>query len=351
MTQTMESLEQGLEALALDLDGRLVRPTDTDWDQARAAWNLTVDQAPTAVALPESVRDIQTIVRAAGRLGLRVAPQATGHNAMPLGPLARTILLSLARMRGVTIDAEHGRARVEAGAQWGDVTPRAAAHGWTALAGSSHDVGVAGYTLGGGISWLARSHGLAANSVLSLKVVTADGEHRLIDADHDPELFWALRGGGGSFAVVTAIELELYPISTVYAGVLFFPIERAGTVLHTWAQVSRDLPDEVMCVGRLLRFPPLPDLPEVIRGRSFAVVEAVSTLSEVRAGSSSRWRRGPRIASTSTSPSTRAAARSSSEPRPVLTGPTSGALWRRVRPHRGLDRTELAGIGIELQAV
>lgn len=347
----MESLEQGLEALALDLDGRLVRPTDTDWDQARAAWNLTVDQAPTAVALPESVRDIQTIVRAAGRLGLRVAPQATGHNAMPLGPLARTILLSLARMRGVTIDAEHGRARVEAGAQWGDVTPRAAAHGWTALAGSSHDVGVAGYTLGGGISWLARSHGLAANSVLSFEVVTADGEHRLIDADHDPELFWALRGGGGSFAVVTAIELELYPISTVYAGVLFFPIERAGTVLHTWAQVSRDLPDEVMCVGRLLRFPPLPDLPEVIRGRSFAVVEAVSTLSEVRAGSSSRWRRGPRIASTSTSPSTRAAARSSSEPRPVLTGPTSGALWRRVRPHRGLDRTELAGIGIELQAV
>ena len=105
MTQTMESLEQGLEALALDLDGRLVRPTDTDWDQARAAWNLTVDQAPTAVALPETVRDIQTVVRAAGRLGLRVAPQATGHNAMPLGPLDRTILLSLARMRyeqGVT---------------------------------------------------------------------------------------------------------------------------------------------------------------------------------------------------------------------------------------------------------
>ncbi|SQD99580.1 Mitomycin radical oxidase (fragment) [Parafrankia sp. Ea1.12] len=221
-----------LDLLATDLDGSLLRPGDTGWDAARQAWHLAVDQRPTAVVVAASVRDIVMVVNIARMLGLRVAAQSTGHNAGPMGDLAGSILLRTSAMRGVHIDARARLARVEAGAQWADVTTAAGEHGLAALAGSAPDVGVAGYTLGGGLSWLGRSHGLAANSVVAIEVVTADGALRRVDPDHDPDLFWALRGGGGSFGVVTALEFRLYPITQVYAGVLFFPAERAVEVLR-----------------------------------------------------------------------------------------------------------------------
>ena len=207
------------------------------------------------------MRDVVSVVNAARELGLRVAPQSTGHNAGPLGDLDGTILLKTSAMRDVQIDPVARVARVEAGAMWMDVTPAAAEHGLAALAGSAPDVGVAGYTLGGGLSWLARSHGLAANSVVAIEVVTADGVLRRVDETHEPELFWALRGGGGSFGVVTAIEFRLYPITEVYAGVLFFPLDRAAEVLEAWRQWLPSVPDSVTSVGRILRFPPIPDLP------------------------------------------------------------------------------------------
>jgi hypothetical protein len=273
------STSTSLDRLAADLDGDLVRPGEAGWDAARQAWQLAVDQRPTAVVMASSVRDVVTVVAAARSLGLRVAPQATGHNAGPLGPLDGTILLKTSRLRGVHIDAVSRRARVEAGALWMDVTGRAGDAGLAALAGSAPDVGVVGYTLGGGLSWFARSHGLAASSVLAIEVVTADARHRRVDAEHDPDLFWAMCGGGGSFAVVTALEFALYPIHEVHAGVLFWPVERAREVLQTWRRWLPALPDTVTSVGRILRFPPLPDLPPHLRGRGFVVVEAACQLS------------------------------------------------------------------------
>jgi hypothetical protein len=133
------------------------------------------------------------------------------------------------------------------------------------------------------MSWLARSHGLAANSVVAIEVVTADGVHRRVDETHEPELFWALRGGGGSFGVVTAIEFRLYPITEVYAGVLFFPIERTGEVLEAWRQWLPSVPDSVTSVGRVLRFPPLPELPPFLSGQSYVVVEAACQLDATEA--------------------------------------------------------------------
>jgi FAD/FMN-containing dehydrogenase len=272
-----------LDGLATDLDGRLVLPDDPDWDTARQAWHLAVDQRPVAVVIAESVRDVQAVITTARRLGARVTAQSTGHNAAPLGPLDDTILLKTSAMRAVHIDADALIARVEAGALWMDVTAAAAEHGLGALAGSAPDVGVAGYTLGGGLSWLARSHGLAANSVLGVKVVTADGRVRAVDADRDPELFWALRGGGGSFGVVTALEFRLYPISEVYAGVLFYPIDRAQEVLEAWHRWLPSVPDSVTSVGRLLRFPQLPELPSHLRGKAYVVVEAACQLPAAEA--------------------------------------------------------------------
>jgi hypothetical protein len=259
------------------LDVRLVFPGDEDWDEARQAWNLAVDQHPWAVALPETADDVVELVRFARERGLQLAPQGTGHNAEPLGPLDDTILVKTHLMNGVSIDPAARIARAEAGVIWIDVVEPAAEHGLAALHGSSPDVGVVGYSLGGGMGWYARSHGLATNSVTAIELVTAEGELIRADADHHADVFWALRGGGGSFGIVTAIEFRLYPITEVYAGVLFFPLERASEILHAWRRWAEDVPDEVTSVGRLLRLPPIPDVPEPLRGRSFVIVEAAYT--------------------------------------------------------------------------
>ncbi|MGZ4270987.1 MAG: FAD-binding oxidoreductase [Solirubrobacteraceae bacterium] len=269
----------GLDVVALRerIAGDVVVPGDGGWDAARAAWNLAVDQRPAAVVLPESAGDVVAAVEAARDGGLRVAAQGTGHNAGPLGDLSDTVLVKTERMRGVTVDPEARRVRVEAGVTWGEVVGRVQEHGLAALAGSSHDVGVVGYTLGGGLSWLARSKGMSANSVHAIEIVLADGRLVRTDAAHEPDLFWALRGGGGSFGVVTAIELELYEIPEVYAGMLVFGWERSAEVLHAWREWTETVPDEVTSVGRILQVPPLPEIPEVVRGRRLAVVEVIYT--------------------------------------------------------------------------
>ena len=145
-------------------------------------------------------------------------------------------------MTGVEIDAGARVARVAAGTIWMDVVDGAVEHGLTALHGSSQDVGVVGYSLGGGIGWMARKHGLSASSVLSAEVVTADGEVVRADAETNPDLFWALRGGGGGFGVVTRVEIALYPIAEAFAGWLLWPMERAGEVLAAWAEWTRTAP-------------------------------------------------------------------------------------------------------------
>jgi FAD/FMN-containing dehydrogenase len=269
-----------LRDLAADLTGTLVLPSDRGWDDARRAWNLAIDQRPAAVAEPARVADVAAIVRTASALGMRVAAQTTGHNAGPLAhqPLHDTILVHLSAMREVRIDVANRRARVEAGAVWGDVVAAAAQAGLAALAGSSADVGVAGYVLGGGLSWLSRAKGLAANHVLAFEVITADGARAVVDHEHDADLFWALRGGGGDFAVVTAIHLRLFPITSVQAGALLWPAEQAETVLGAWREWTRTVPDEITSLGRILHLPPLPDLPPHLAGRSFVAVEAVSLL-------------------------------------------------------------------------
>jgi FAD/FMN-containing dehydrogenase len=269
-----------LHSLGERLAGRVVMPGDQDWDAVRQAFNLLVDQRPVAVALPAEARDVQLLVGFAREHDLRIAPQTTGHNAAPLGDLANTILVKTSGLTEVAIDAENLSARVGAGARWRDVVPEASELGVAALHGSSPDVGIVGYSLGGGVGWYARKHGLQTNSVTAVEIVLHDGRLVRTDAENDPGLFWALRGGGGNFGVVTAIEFDLYPISEVYAGVLFFPLERASEVLHAWREWVAGTPDEITSVGRVLAFPDLEVVPEPVRGQSFAVVEAAFIGSE-----------------------------------------------------------------------
>jgi hypothetical protein len=254
----------------------VLTPADSGWDDARKAWNLAVDQRPAAITVPTSAADVIAAVNFARHHGLRVAAQGTGHSAAPLGPLDGTMLVKTHRMRRVSIDPVARIARAEAGAVWGDVVGPAAGYGLAGLAGSSPNVGVAGYTLGGGMGWLGRAYGLSANNVERFELVTADGQFRCADPISEPDLYWALRGGGGSFGVVTAIKLRLFPVTEAYAGLLWWPIDAGGDVLHAWQELTRSgLPDDFTTVFRFLRVPALPEFPEPVRGRSFAVVDVI----------------------------------------------------------------------------
>jgi FAD/FMN-containing dehydrogenase len=272
----MNAFTQRQSRFAPALTGKIVIPEDARFDEARRAWNLAVDQQPAAVVFPESAPDVAAAVRLAVEAGQRIAAQATGHGAATLGPLDDTILVKTERMRGLSIDPVERIARAEAGVLLHELVRVAAQLGLAPVAGAARDVGVVGYTLGGGLSFLGRKHGLAANSVRAIELVIADARLVRADRDHEPDLFWALRGGGGSFGVVTAIELELVPITHVHAGILWYPIQRAGEVLHAWAQLTQaDPPDELATAGRFLNMPPLPEIPEPLRDKSFVAVEAV----------------------------------------------------------------------------
>ncbi len=269
-----------LRSLRRRVKGAVIEPGRDGWDAATQAFNLTVRQDPALVAIPQDEQDVVEIVEFARSQGLQVTAQRAGHNAEPLGAMSDVILVKTDALQGVEIDAERRVARVRSGAKWGDVVPAASEQGLAALHGSTPDVSVAGYSLGGGVGWYARKLGLSTNSVTAIELVTADGALRRVDADNDPDLFWALRGGGGSFGVVTALELQLYAIPDIYAGALFFPWERSSEVLHAWLDWTAGVPDDVTSVGRILQFPPIPDVPEPLRGNRFAVVEAVVTGDE-----------------------------------------------------------------------
>jgi FAD/FMN-containing dehydrogenase len=257
-------------------------PGEAGYDEARRAWNLAVDQRPAIVVEAGSAADVAQAVGYARAHGMRIAPQGTGHGAGPLEPLDGAMLLRTTRMRQVRIDPATRTARVEAGAIWQDVTVPAAAHGLAALAGNAATVGVTGYTLGGGLGPLARRYGLAANSVTAAELVTPNGDRVRADADHESDLFWAVRGGGG-MGVVTALEMRLYPVRNLYAGALWFPIQRAAEVLHAWREWTATVPDEITSIIHLLRLPPVPQVPEPLRGRAFATVK-IAYLGDAASG-------------------------------------------------------------------
>jgi FAD/FMN-containing dehydrogenase len=253
---------------------RVHTPFDASYDAARLPWNVAVDQRPAAVALPRNAAEVSAVVRAAADAGMRIAPQSTGHNAGPLAArgLDDVVVVRTSELNLVMSDPDSQTIRVEGGAVWEPAVAAAAADGRAVLHGSSPDVGIAGYSLGGGIGWYARQLGLATNSLTAVELVIGDGSLVRASAEENPALFWALRGGGGSFGVVTALEMRTYPISTAYAGMLLWDVAHAEAVLREWSRWAPSAPDAVTTSFRILRLPPMEELPPFLRGRTVVMV-------------------------------------------------------------------------------
>lgn len=263
--------KSGIAALRAQLTGMLLLPEDQPYPGASRAWNLNAVQKPALVVMAASAADVQAAVRFARDHHLGVGVMATGHGVG--SPCNGGLLINTAQMRHVSIDPVAREATVGAGALWQDVIGAAHGHGLATLAGSAPHVGVVGYTVGGGFSYLGRKYGLNASGVTGAEVVTADGARVQVSAKDNPDLFWGVKGGGGNFGIVTSLRFRLYPLRTVYGGAVFYPVERGHEALTLFARWARELPDEVTAAFAFMNVPALPTVPEPLRGRSVVVIK------------------------------------------------------------------------------
>jgi hypothetical protein len=252
-----------LNSLKADLCGSIYTPEDTGYSEASKAWNLNAVQRPATVVMAESANDVQLAVRFARDADMGIGVMATGHGVGV--PCDGGLLINTSKMCGVSVNPQSQTARVEAGALWKDVIPKAASHGLAGLVGSASHVGVVGYTMGGGFGWLGRKYGA--------EIVTANGELIYASETQNADLFWGLKGSGGNFGVVTMLEFKLYPLTTVYGGAIFYPSEYASQVLNQYAKWSKNLPDEVTTAITFAKLPPKPSLPKSLQGQSVIVLK------------------------------------------------------------------------------
>jgi UDP-N-acetylenolpyruvoylglucosamine reductase len=273
MTQYIQgSVGIALQSLRRSFAGGLSVPGDAGYDIERMGWDRSIDSRPAIVATAARVADVQAAIMAAHEHDLSLAIQATGHGTVVASDGA--LLLKTSQMTTVEIDPLRQIARVGPGALWSHVNRAAAPFGLAALAGRCATVGVIGYTLGGGTGWLSRKFGFAADSVVRAEVATADGRLLNASADENPDLFWALRGGGGNFGVVTSLEFRLYPAAQLFAGMSLYPLNRAFETMATYRQWALEEPDEMNSAVMVMRLPPHPSVPEPFRGKRFLTIRA-----------------------------------------------------------------------------
>lgn len=262
-----------LETLRTRLQGSVFIPGDEGYDKARQTWDVkTFDQHPALVIMPANTSDVQTAVTFAREHDLPIAVQGGGHGHPH--PANDALLVNFANMTNVRIDAEAALARVEPGVLFKAFVQFAHAYGLAPLNGFAATVGVVGYMLGGGVGWLARQYGSGAASIRSVELVTADGNLLHVNASTHPDLFWGLRGGGGNFGIVTALECTLYPVNEIFAGQVVYPIEQGKGVLSAYLKWAETVPDELTSALRITHFPDSPDLPPPLRGTSVITVMA-----------------------------------------------------------------------------
>ena len=254
--------------------GELITSDHADYDTARAVWNGAIDRRPRLIARCSGSADVAAAVRFARDHDLEIAVRGGGHNVAGTAVCDDGIVIDLSAMRAVSVDPAGRTARVQGGALWGDVDHETQAHGLATTGGIVSHTGVAGLTLGGGLGWLMRNHGLTVDNLLAAEVVTAEGSIVRASTDEHPDLFWALRGGGGNFGVVTSFQFALHPVGpTVMAGPVFWAADDTIDVLRFYRDFVAEAPDELGTVVRLGTVPPFPGIPEDLHWRpAIAVV-------------------------------------------------------------------------------
>jgi FAD/FMN-containing dehydrogenase len=273
-----------VEALAARMQGRLLGPADEAYNEARKVWNATVDRKPALIARCVSIGDVRAAVLFAAEHRMLVSVRGGGHHIAGNAVVEAGLMIDVSGMRDVHVDAAKRTARVEPGALLADFDREAQAHGLATPLGINSTTGVAGLTLGGGFGWLTRRYGLTIDNLLQATVVTADGVVRAVSASEEPELFWALRGGGGNFGVVTSFEFALHPVGPqVYAGVVVYPFAQAPEVLRAWRDFSENASDELSVWAVLRKAPPLPFLPGSAHGTDVVILPVLYS-GDVKAG-------------------------------------------------------------------
>lgn len=253
--------------------GGVALPGSAGYLSASAVFNLAAPLSPAAAVTARSVDDVRAAIDYARRQGLQVRAHVTGHAAPTARPMADALLVRTDLAGEVEVDVQRRLARIPAGTTWGAVAEAAAPHGLAAPHGSSAHVGVVGYLLRGGLSFYGRQIGLAVNSIRAIELVTSDGVLRRVDDRNDPELYWAVRGGGGGFGVVTALEVELFPATAVVTGAAFWPIEHARRLLRMWRVWTVDAPEQATTSLQILRLPDVPEVPAELRAGPVLVVD------------------------------------------------------------------------------
>lgn len=261
-------------ALSKQLRGELLQPGSTGYDDQVRGYNTAVTHTPDLVVRAAAATDVQQAMRYAAEAGLAVGVQATGHGATV--PMTEGLLITTGGLDTLEIDPASRTARIGAGVRWRQVIDAAAPHGLAPLNGSSSDVGAVGFTLGGGLPVMGRTFGFAADRVRSLEVVTPDGQLRSVDPDHDADLFWGLRGSQSNLGIVTSMEMELVEVRSFYGGGLFYAAQHIPAVLHAYRQWCQGLPEAITTSVAILRLPPAPEVPEVLRGAPVAHVRVCS---------------------------------------------------------------------------
>jgi FAD/FMN-containing dehydrogenase len=260
--------EATLGELEAALRGRLVRPTDPDYDQARVGWNAAHDRHPALIIRCAGVADVVRAVEFARSEGLQVAVRSGAHSVAGFSTCDGGVVIDTSPMKGIRVDPASRRAVAQPGLTWSEFDHETQAFGLAVTGGLVSSTGIAGFTLGGGIGWLLRRYGLTCDNLLSADVVTADGQLLTASEHEHPDLFWALRGGGGNFGVVTSLEYRLHPVGPlVYAGPVFYAGASAVEVLRGWRDLTATMPDELTTLANILIAPPVPFLPESAHGQ------------------------------------------------------------------------------------
>ena len=258
-----------LTALRENVRGTVTTAEDAEYDEARRVYNAMIDRRPAVIVRPANTGDVMTAVRFAAENDLTVAVRGGSHSVPGFGTADDALVVDLSTMRGVRVDPLTQTARVEGGATWGDLNAAGYPFGLATTGGIISTTGVGGLTLGGGIGYLARGLGLSCDNLLAADVVTADGSFHVASDKEDADLFWAIRGGGGNFGVVTSFEFRMSPVKDIYGGPMFFELDRAGELLRFYREFIADAPEELGCFPAFQIAPPLPFIPEDRHGEPF----------------------------------------------------------------------------------